>query len=397
MDDEAAFMSGWAKATAPATALPLAAPLVDDEAAIPERRWVGGHGGFPRPKLAVIAGPPGVSKTTLALEMAMCLACGVPFGDMLRPEAPCRVMLAVIEDEIDEIRRRAHAAAAMFADAPHLRRLVNQNLAIVDVSDCVPFFVVHPDGTIIETPGFAAYEATIAQFAPDIAFLDPLVELHTAEENSNTLMRPVLKRLRGLSAAADCVHCLIHHEAKGGDGSPLQRLRGAGAIGGAIRNLISLRPMTPDEAKEHSIAEDMADLYVRIETGKQQYARKSKPRWLVIEERELANGDRAHLLAPWNAPSMTITPEMEGAAMAALRRGVGGEPCTESPRSAAFFRNALDAADIPRSAHSEILRRLKEAGTVVAMGWHDPTDRKTRKRLWVRNNQFEGWKDDPAE
>lgn len=394
MDGETDFINGWSRATAPAVPLVTSEPLIDDESQIPVRRWVGGHGGFPRPKLAVISGPPGVSKTTLALEMAICLAAGLPFGDMLVPDEPCRVLLGVIEDEVEEIRRRAHAAAASLADAPHLRRLVNKNLAIVDLSDCVPFFVVSPDGTIVETAGFAAYEATVAAFKPDLTFLDPLVELHTAEENSNSLMRPVLKRLRSMASTYDCASCLIHHEAKSGDGSPLQRLRGAGSIGGAIRNLISLRPMTADEGKEYSIAEDMTDLYVKVETGKQQYARKSKPRWLVVEERDLANGDRAHLLLPWGAPSVAITPEMEAAAIGALRRGVGGEPCTESPRSAAFFRNAWDAADIPRTAHSELMRRLKESGAVIAMGWHDPTDRKTRKRLWVRSNSFDGWKDE---
>ena len=393
MDGESEFIAGWSRAVAPAVALVTAEPLLDDEGAIPMRRWVGGHGGFPRPKLAVISGPPGVSKTTLALEMAICLAAGLPFGDMLAPEAPCRVLVGVIEDEIDEIRRRAHAAAGTLTDAPYLRALVNKNLAIVDISDCVPFFVVSPDGTIVETAGFAAYEATVAAFKPDLAFLDPLVELHTAEENSNSLMRPVLKRLRAMSSAYDCATCLIHHEAKSGDGSPLQRLRGAGSIGGAIRNLISLRPMTKDEAQEYSVAEDLADLYVKVETGKQQYARKSKPRWLVVEERDLANGDRAHLLLPWNAPSVSITPEMEAAAIRALRAGVGGEPCTESPRSAAYFRNAFDAAEIARTGHTELLRRLKASSEVVPMGWHDPTDRKIRKRLWVQHNSFDGWKE----
>lgn len=393
MDGETDFVRRWGDATKPAVALKLEAALVTDETMIPPRRWVGGHGGFPRPKLAVISGPPGVSKTTLALEMAICLAAGLPFGDMLAPEHPCKVLLAVIEDEIDEIRRRAHAAASYLADHPSLREMVNKNLAIVDISDCVPFFIVSPDGTVVEAPGFEAFELTVKGFKPDLVFLDPLVELHTAEENSNSLMRPVLKRLRAMSSSYDCATCLIHHEAKSGDGSPLQRLRGAGAIGGAIRNLISLRPMTAEEGKEYAISEDLTDLYVKIETGKQQYARKSKPRWLVVEERDLANGDRAHLLLPWSPQVVGMTSEIEAAAMGALRRGVGGEPCTESPRSAAFFRNAFDAADIPRALHSELMRHLKETGSAVAMGWHDPSDRKIRKRLWVAGTHFEGWKD----
>lgn len=371
--------------------LELCVPLLDREQEIPTRRWVGGPGGFPRPRLAAIAGPPGVSKTTFALELAICLAAGLPFGDVVNPEAPCRVLLAVIEDEIDEVRRRAHAAVSTLADADHYRRLINENLKIVDISDCVPFFVVSPDGRVGETKGFALLENTCALFRPDLVILDPLLELHTAEESSNSLMRPVMKRLRGFASRHDCAVALIHHEAKSGEGNALQRLRGAGGIGGAIRNLMSLRPMTADEAKEYSVPEDLADLYVRVETGKQQYARKSKPRWLVVEERELANGDRAHLLLPWNAPSVTVTPEMLLTALSALRKGQAGEPCSESNNASASVHKALEAAGLPRNAARQVLTMLKGTGDVEIRNWRDPVSRKPFKRIWVRDNRFDGW------
>lgn len=371
--------------------LPRLAPLLDDEGAIPPRQWVGGEGAFPRGKLAAISGPPGVSKTTFALELAIAMAAGIPFGDMLAPEAPCRVLFAIIEDEIDEIRRRAHAAAVALCDAPHMRRLVNENLVIVELADSVPFFVVAPDGTVEETLGFQCFEETIRIVGPDMTFVDPLIELHTAEENSNALMRPVLKRLRSLATDNTMALGLIHHEAKSGEGNALQRLRGAGAIGGAIRNLVSLRPMTPDEAKEYNVDEELADLHIKVETGKQQYARKAKPRWLVIEERELANGDRAHLLMPWNAPRFTVTPEVLTAAVLALRKGLAGEPCSESNSATANVWKALEAAGIPRNAAKGVLSSLKSAGDVEIRNWRDPVSRRPFKRLWVRENRFDGW------
>lgn len=380
-----------------ANPFPLHRPLRDDEAQIPTRRWVGGEGAFPRGKVVAIAGPPGVSKTTFALGVGVALAAGIPFGGLVEPEAPCRVLFAAIEDELEEIERRAHAIAMAIADTPRLRALVNANLSIVEIADAVPFFHVSPDGTLAETEGAHRLDDTMAAVRPDITFLDPLVELHTAEEGSNTLMRPVLKQVRGLANTHDCTVALLHHETKAGEGTALQRLRGAGAIGGVIRNLLSLRTMTTDEGREFGIDEDNLDLFIKVETGKQQYARKARPRWFVTEERELANGDRAHLLLPWMPPTVTLDGATMAAALTAIRRGLGGEPCSESNNAAASVREALEAVGVPKAAHREVLRRLREAGEIEVRAWYDPVARKWFKRIWTDGNGFKGWRDDPAQ
>lgn len=339
-----------------------------------------------------IAGPPGVSKTTFALAIAVALASGRSFGDVVNPEAPCRVLFGAIEDELEEVERRAHAIAMVIADDRHSRALVNQNLAIIEIADAVPFYHVSPDGLLSQTDGAMRLLDTIAEVKPDITFLDPLIELHTAEEGSNTLMRPVLRQLRSIAAQFDTTIALLHHETKAGEGSALQRLRGAGAIGGVIRHLLSLRPMTADEGREHNIDEDSLDLFIRVETGKQQYARKARPRWFITEERELANGDRAHILLPWTPPSVAIDTNMLAAAQTVLRRGLNGEPCSESNNSAASVREAFEAAGIPRAAHRDLLRHMKQSGIVELRPWHAPVARKWFKRLWVADNDFQGWR-----
>lgn len=382
------------KAMAPAFPLDLKPLLLDDEGAIPVRRWVGGVGAFPRPRLACLSGPPGVNKTTLALGASVALAAGVAYGGLVNPDGPCRVLFGGIEDELAELRRRGHAIAARLADRPDQRTLVNANLALMDLSACVPLFQVLPDGRLIETDGAARLRATIQSFRPDLVVLDPLIELHTAEEGSNTLMRPVLRALRNMGAEFDCVFLLLHHETKAGEGSALQRLRGAGAIGGAIRSLWSMRPMNAEEAKQFSISEDLADLFVKVETGKAQYARKRPHAWFVAEERELANGDPAHMLMPWSPPTTTITPEMMTAALRALRQGLHGEPCSTSPTAQAAARLALEQAGVPRGACADVLKQLISTGEVAPRLWRDPSDRKMRKRLWTAGNAFTGWQDD---
>ncbi|MBP0463092.1 AAA family ATPase [Roseomonas sp. PWR1] len=365
--------------------------LLEDERAIPERRWVGGIGAFPRPRLACLAGPPGVSKTTLALGLSVALAAGLSYGGLINPPGPCRVLFGGIEDELDELRRRGAAVAGRLLEHPRQRATVNANLAVVDVSDCVPLFQVDHDGRLTETPGLERLRATISEFRPDLVVLDPLIELHTAEENSNTLMRPVLRALRSMGVEFDCVFLLLHHETKAGEGNGLQRIRGAGAIGGAIRSLWSMRPMTAEEAKQFSIAEDMTDLYVKVETGKSQYSRRRPQAWFVAEERELANGDVAHLLVPWSPPTFSITPEDLAKAVRALRQGLHGEPCSTSPTADAAARHALEQAGIPRGACADVLKELQATGEVQIRKWRDPADRKVRKRLWTSGNPFGGW------
>ena len=371
--------------------LPTHPPLLDDETAIPPRRWIGGHGALPRGKLGMLCGPPGVSKTTLAMHVSIALAAGVPWAGIVVPEAPCRVVICAIEDDVEELQRRAHAAIPMIADHPNGRRRVAENLRIIDLSDFVPLIEVDRDGIGIETPSMGDLRATLKELKPDVVWLDPLVEIHTGEESAASAMRPVMRALRTLAAHLDAHVSLLHHETKSGEGTALQRARGSGAIGGAIRLLWSLRPMSAEEAQEYGIAEDMRDLYLRLETGKSQYARRAPNRWLVTEEVELANGDLAHRLVPWIAPSATLTPEILSAAIACFRHGRGGEPLNDSNRSEASYRKAFSDAGIPSALHTKCLRELIASGTVLLKPWRDPVDRKIRKRFWIRNNILHGW------
>lgn len=373
--------------------MPTHAPILDDEAAIPERRWIGGYGALPRGKLVMLAGPPGVSKTTLVISVSIALAAGQPWAGIVEGGPPQRVLLGAVEDEIDEIRRRAHAIIPLIADSPRLRALVAKNFRVVDLADAVPLVEVTRDGIATETDGFRDLIATISDFRADLVWLDPLIEMHTAEENSNNGMRPVLKAFRNAAAKHDCTFGLLHHEVKSGEGNALQRARGAGAIGGAIRGLWSLRPMTAEEAQEFHIPEDTRDLYSRLETGKSQYARRAANRWFVTEEVELANGDRAHRIVPWVPPSANITPEILSAAITCIRNGRGGTPLNNSNKSEACFRKAFGDVGIPGSLHIKLLDSLIAAGTVEFRGWRDPGDRKVRRRLWTSGTRFDGWQE----
>jgi hypothetical protein len=100
-----------------------------------------------------------------------------------------------------------------------------------------------------------------------------MVELHTAPENDNTLLRVVTAMLRAIAREFDIAIVLMHHARKG-DLTPgdIEALRGAGAIGGAIRFGFTVCPMSENDAEQFGIQENRRCFYARIDRAKASYA-----------------------------------------------------------------------------------------------------------------------------
>jgi hypothetical protein len=113
----------------------------------------------------------------------------------------------------------------------------------------------------------------ITRHRPDVLFLDPMVELHTAPENDNSLLRLVTAMLRALAREFRIAIVLMHHARKG-DLTPgdIEALRGAGAIGGAIRFGFTVCPMSESDATQFGIQENRRSYYARIDRAKASYA-----------------------------------------------------------------------------------------------------------------------------
>jgi RecA-family ATPase len=74
--------------------------------------------------------------------------------------------------------------------------------------------------------------------------LDPFIELHTADENSNMQIHALLAMLRTLARKTNSLIFLTHHSAKGGQGP-----RGAGAFTGTVRAALHVEALSKKEAK----------------------------------------------------------------------------------------------------------------------------------------------------
>lgn len=106
----------------------------------------------------------------------------------------------------------------------------------------------------------------------EFAIFDVLNVLHAADENDNTEMRAVLRRLSALQAEVGCGIGVVHHYSKAENGSMTQRLRGASAIAGWAEWLIGIS-MADEESKtrrmefELKAAQPPDPIFYRIESS----------------------------------------------------------------------------------------------------------------------------------
>lgn len=362
------------------------------EAAIPMRPWIA-PGYLMRGTLTVLSGHGSAGKSLLCIAWAIALATGQTIG-RFRPKAPVRVALFNVEDDDDEQRRRLSASLRTF------------NLTAANIAGRVFRLSPSPTGTLINhddlskitsaTQLMNLLEEAIKAHAIDVVILDPLVELHTAGENDNTALRHVLARLREMAVTHNLSVCIVHHQRKGGQAGDPDAVRGASAIVGAARQVLTVATMTKEEALELGQPEDHRFRFLRVDGAKLNYSLPQEAEWYEKVEHELDNTELVAAATPWHPPTVGLTADVLIAAARALVRGIDRTPCSEGARSPEFYRTAFEREGIPRALHKEALDTLKQDGTIHVAKWRDPETRKVRDRLWARGNTFSGWVEDDA-
>ncbi len=362
------------------------------EADIPHRPWLV-PGYFMRGTLTVISGHGSAGKSLLSCAWAIAAATGQRVG-RFQPLEPVRVGLFNVEDDDAEQQRRLSAALRQFGMAPQ------------DVAGRIIRMHPTPIGTLLDHDGLSGVtsatkilnllEEAIKAYRLDLVFLDPLVELHTANENDNTAIRHVLARMRELATKHNMAAAIVHHQRKGGMAGDPDAIRGASAIVGAARQVLTVATMTEDEAAALGQPPDHRFRFLRVDGAKLNYCLPTDAEWYEKAEHELDNGEMIAAATPWAPPNVTVDATMLGIALTALRRGMNGEPCSESNSAAASVREALEAAGVPKAAHREVMRSLRDTGEAEIRAWYDPVARKHFKRIWVEGNPFHGWRGDDA-
>jgi hypothetical protein len=291
------------------------------ETSIPPRVYIV-PGYIQRGVVTELVGPGGHGKSQLFLAWAVALALGVPFGGF-EPPGPMRVCTFDAEDDIDEQQRRVAAMLRMFgrskADLGGRLKLLNPVRRGL---------LTRPDletGGMHHTPLFVEILELIDAFKPDLLMLNPLGELHDAEENDNGALRRVVAELRVTAQMKNIGLLLAHHTRKGAPepGNP-DAGRGASSISGVVRKSFTLYAMTKDEAKAWKVTRP--DLYFRLDGAKANYDAKNGTEWFERIPLILDNGDAVAGVRPWTPPAEAVTDDMISTLMAVVKAGDDGQP-----------------------------------------------------------------------
>jgi RecA-family ATPase len=352
------------------------------ETTIPLRPWIA-PGFALRGAVTVIAGPGGSGKSLFAVGMAVALALGREYG-RFRPVAPCRVLIWNVEDDADEQRRRFSAALREFGSSP---AELKGKVIRTGPMGLGTLLTAEDDNanrhSFKPTPAMTALEEAIAAFRPNVAFLDPLVELHDGEENSNPALRAVVAHFRTLAIRYSLAVVLVHHTRKGASGSPADPdgIRGASAIVGAARVALMASTPTEEDAKATGISADQRRHFIRLDDAKSNYSPLLDAQWFEKNIHTLDNGEQVPAAAPWEPPRDLITQEVMAAIETGVRQGSPRGPWSKRlSNEERSVRQLFRAHSITTpNGEARVLAELQRAGFVEAP-FKGP-DRKSAKGL----------------
>jgi hypothetical protein len=379
-------------ATAQASALPLRMERIGaaDLERIPPRQWLYGTI-VSRGYVTFLASPGGVGKT--AFVFALALACAAHkrlLQDTPRPRA-LRVWIMNLEDDKKELRRRMAAALRHFG----LDVAVLENIGLNSGRDR-RFRIVktNKDGDFVVLPDHRAVIEEMRREAVDMLVIDPVLRSHGVSENENEAQDEVMRLYAEIAEKADAGVVLVHHTRKGAEAGSLDSLRGGSTQGGGARSVITLAPMSADEAGKLGIAEDQRRLYVRVDDAKNNMAPPGRAQWIKLESVSLGNGDDEYpagdsvqVATRWDPPSAWdgMLAETEAAAVARIDAGMSdGERYSGRIQDGERWagRVLVEQFDKTEAQARELIEAWLKTKTLEAREYHSGKQRKTRKGLF---------------
>jgi hypothetical protein len=282
---------------------PLAPNVLEEfnVAMLPRRRWLLGRS-LLRRKLTVKVAATGVGKSTLSIARAVAVATGRAItGEEVHER--CKVWVYNNEDDDEDLKRQL-AAVLQHWDIAFAE--VKGQLAVNSGTDR-PLLVARTDrnGTVVRLPDVDACIRHLRERDYGLFVVDPFIETHESDENSNKEIRAVGGLFRDIARQAECAVLLVHHTGKPPQGASdghagnVNTARGASALVGVARVVQTLFSMSPKDGERYRVADEDRRLFVRLDDAKVNPALiNGEPRWFRRTGVVIANGDEVGVLIP---------------------------------------------------------------------------------------------------
>ncbi|HWL56957.1 MAG TPA: AAA family ATPase [Paracoccus sp. (in: a-proteobacteria)] len=295
---------------------------------IPTRPWFYRNFAL-RGYLSLLIGPPGVSKTTFLIGMALHAAAGKSYGDLelVADEEPRNVLLVLAEEDKDEINLRVAAVRKTFGIKFEDTR---GKLFVMSMSEARVFRIGSMKGReyVENVAGLADIEALIRMKEIGLVLSDPLGKLHGVEENSNDLMKIVMQRLTMLAQATRTAIVIAHHTPKGVEvAGNLMAARGGSSVGGEVKIAVTLSSMDAKMAEDLNVPEDEMHRYARRDDAKgNNHERRPAPVWYKRQNVALSNSENVGVLIQhtFEDDAHKLTPVIVGAFLTLVRKSMTG-------------------------------------------------------------------------
>jgi RecA-family ATPase len=270
-------------------------------------------------------------KSTLALHLAGALAGGYRFlGHFETDVTQCLIVSE--EDSASVIRNRVEA---MCRGMGWDERRVLEGICVI----------ARAEARLTSKQWQVHLLSEIEQLQPSLVILDPLAELMTGEENSNSEARGVIQTMRALSAPSGANVLAIHHFGKPAEGKRrIDLFRGASALRSASRFTYALD--NDSQAHELTVTCEKLSRSEKLAPFVVRYHIESEP-----------NNRAAWTLARFDYVNAQVA-TLDRADAFVLEQLQGGERMTTTDLKTAAKGTGVSAVDIAKALKTLEMRRI---------------------------------------
>lgn len=228
--------------------------------------------------VGLMVGPGGVSKTMLALQIAVAMATGTSLlGELVgESKEPARVVLVLAEEDVHIVWHRLYAVAKVQLESIGINlrdayERMERNLVIHALGGGQQVNLLGRDHERTQAGDQLRSACTGAR----LVVLDPLRNFHNADENDSTAMNALIRHIAGYAASTGAAWLLTHHSSRAASlndyGTTADAGRGSTAVTNTARWQLNLSRPSETSAKLYRLSAHQMDDCVLLSVPKVNY------------------------------------------------------------------------------------------------------------------------------